>query len=216
MKQLHVRSILPFVSILFAAACGGATPAPVEALPATDAPSAAPSAAPSTTAAAEAPAAPSAVASAAPAAPAADASWPGLTGEDLDWAKKCAEGEGVYCMGTGNKYEFVRKDMENAYKAYKLGCEATKQKEAGACMNQGRLMIAGQGTPANVDKGVEIWTAACNDGKDSNVCSMLGKAYEKGDGVKKDAAKAKEFFGNACDRNLVSDCKKGGKKPPTN
>jgi hypothetical protein len=33
--------------------------------------------------------------------------------------------------------------------------------------------------------------------------------------VKKDAAKAKELFGKACDRNSTSDCKKAGKKPPT-
>lgn len=214
MNRLHVRSILPFISVLFAAACSGATPAPVETPAPTETPAAVPSATPSTTAAVEAAAAPSAVASTAPAAPATDAAWPGLTGEDLDWAKQCTAGEGAYCMSTGNKYEFGKKDMENAYKAYKLGCEATKQKEPGACMNQGRLMIAGQGTPANVDKGAEIWAAGCNDGKDSNVCSMLARAYESGDGVKKNAAKAKEFFGKACDRNSASDCKKAGKKPP--
>ena len=44
---------------------------------------------------------------------------------------RCADGDGAYCMSTGNKYEFREKDLENAYKAYKMGCEA-KQAEAGA------------------------------------------------------------------------------------
>ncbi len=38
----------------------------------------------------------------------------GLTGEDLEWGKKCLDGEGSYCTKFGNVAELQTKDFAKA------------------------------------------------------------------------------------------------------
>jgi TPR repeat protein len=139
----------------------------------------------------------------------------GLTGDDLDWGKKCVAGEGTYCTKFGNLAELQTKDFAKALVWYKKGCEASK-KEPVCCMGQARLTIQGQGTTADVAAGIKLWTDMCSEELGRDSCSELAASYEKGqNGVKKDAKKAKELYGKICDKwPNESVCKKAGKKPP--
>lgn len=213
-RNVVSSAIALLVSVCAGAGCSGSQEAPAVPAPSAsaDAPPAGDSSA--TASASAAPDAPSAAPSAAPAADApSDPMLSGLTGDDLDWAKNCLGGDGSYCTKFGNQKEFVSKDFPGALAWYQKGCDA-KKKEPICCMGVARLTIAGQGTAANVDAGVKIWADACaTPNRDS--CSELAKAYEAGtSGLKKDAKKAKEFYGKACDLKDVSACKKAGKKPP--
>jgi TPR repeat protein len=188
-------------------ACSSSPPPPAEPAPA---PSAQASAEP-------APAAPSATASAAAAAeaPAADPMLAGLTGEDLEWGKKCLEGDGSYCTKFGNLGEFQTKEYEKALAWYKKGCEASKSKEPVSCMGVARLTINGQGTKADAAAGLALWETTCSMDLGRDSCSELASAYDKGlYGVKKDPKKAKAIYAKACDLKNETACKKAGKKPP--
>jgi TPR repeat protein len=202
------KALLPLLPVAAALllACSASQPAPPapisSAQPAAseDAPAASDSAAAS--------------ASAAPAAP-ADPLLTGLTGEDLDWAKKCVEGDGSYCTKFGNVAELKTKDFEKAAIWYKKGCEAAKSKEPVCCMGLARLMINGQGMKADVASGLALWESTCSMDIGRDACGELARALDKGsNGVKKDAAKAKAIYGKACDLKDLTACKKAGKKPP--
>ncbi|APR77302.1 Hypothetical protein A7982_02649 [Minicystis rosea] len=203
-------------AIVVAAALAGCSGAQSEAVAPTEtatpvAPSAEASAAPAPPATAAATAAPAPAA--APAAP-ADPLLTGLAGEDLDWGKKCLEGEGSYCTKFGNVNELQTKDFGKALTWYKKGCEASK-KEPVCCMGQARLMINGQGTTADVAGGLKLWESTCSMDVGRDSCGELARAYDKGtNGVKKDAKKAKEIYGKACGLRDGTACKKVGKKPP--
>jgi hypothetical protein len=211
-ELLHVSAALLACVV---ASCSGSQPTP--AAPAeTAAPEAAAAPAPaSASPAANMPPASASAKAETPAAP-ADPMLAGLTGEDLDWGKKCVAGEGSYCTKFGNVAEFKDKDFAKALVWYKKGCEATKQ-EPVCCMGQARLTIQGQGTTADVAAGIKLWTDMCSVDIGRDSCSELASAYEKGqNGVKKDPKKAKETYGKICDKwpNDAGACKKAGKKPP--
>jgi TPR repeat protein len=207
------RPVLDASCVLLASAmlaCSGGTPPPATAEP-TPAPSAQASAEP----APAPPATASATAAPAAEAPPADPMLAGLTGDDLDWGKKCLAGEGSYCTKFGNIAELQTKDYDKAYAWYKKGCEASKSKEPVCCMGVGRLTINGQGTKADVPGGLALWESTCSMDLGRDSCSELASAYDKGlYGVKKDAKKAKEIYGKACDLKNETACKKAGKKPP--
>jgi TPR repeat protein len=193
-------------SALFA--CSGEAPPP--ATPAATPP-------PSAQASAEPAPTPPATASATPApaeAPPADPMLAGLTGDDLDWGKKCIAGEGSYCTKFGNVAEMQTKDFDKAYAWYKKGCEASK-KEPVCCMGVARLTINGQGTKADVPGGLALWESTCSMELGRDSCSELASAYDKGlYGVKKDAKAAKAIYAKACDLKNETACKKAGKKLP--
>ncbi len=156
---------------------------------------------------------PAAAAPVVAAAPATDPAWPGMTGDDLDWAQKCSKGDGAYCTSTGNKYEFAKNDNEHALTAYKLGCDA-KDMDPVSCMGLAHMTIDGKGTTKNVDEGVKIWAKGCDGQLGRDACWELAKALDAGtNGLKKDAKKAKEFYAKACDKNMDQACTKIGKKP---
>lgn len=216
---MRILSVLSVSAItILAAACGGSNAEPAKsASPPTETPAPAPPAAVATT---PAPTAPSASATAEtpaatppPSSAAVDPTWPGMTGENLEWAQKCSKGDATYCASTGNKYELSKKDYEHAMAAYKLGCDA-KDADPVSCMGVGRLMIEGQGTTKNVDEGIKAWAKGCDLASGRDACWELAKAFDKGDaGLKKDPKRAKEFFTKACDKNMTNACTKIGKQP---
>src|SRR5262249_18624779 len=154
-KLLHVPAGLLLAGAL--ASCSGSQPT-TETPSATSAPAATGAPAASGSAAADMPPAPATAE--APAAP-ADPMLAGLTGEDLDWGKKCLAGDGSYCTKFGNVAELKDKDFAKALGWYKKGCEA-KTQEPVCCMGQARLTIQGQGTTADVAAGVKLWTDTCS------------------------------------------------------
>lgn len=116
----------------------------------------------------------------------------GLAGEDLDWAKKCLEGNGDYCTTPGNNAELVARDMNKATAWYKKGCEASQQRSPVCCMALALKMIHGQGTPIDVEGGLKLWESTCSMKHGRNSCAELATAYAKGThGVTKDEEKAK-------------------------
>lgn len=145
-------------------------------------------------------------------APATDPAWPGLTGSDLEWAKTCStaksSSDAAYCTQVGNKYELTLNDMATAMKAYKMGCDAA---DPVSCMGMARLTMEGKGVPANVDEGAKVWAKACDMELGRDACYELAQKYEKGETVKKDAKKAKEFYTKACAKNSTTACEKIGK-----
>jgi hypothetical protein len=189
---------LPALALVLLA-CSGAPPeaaAPVVTATAEAAVSAAPTAAP-----------------APPPPPPLDPLLAGMTGEDLEWGKKCLDGDGAYCTRFGNVKEMKDKDFAGALTWYKKGCEATK-KEAVCCMGQARLVMEGKGVAADVAAGLKIWNDACAL-PNRDACGELARGYDKGMfGLKKDAKKAKELWGKACDLRDLTACKKAGKQPP--
>jgi TPR repeat protein len=206
----HRRIVVAAITLSSSiAACGAQTPEPVvPADSASASASAAPPAAPSASASA------SATATAEAAAP-LDPMLAGFSADDVAWAKNCLDGDGSYCTKFGNLNEFNAKDFGKAYTWYRKGCEGTKLKDPVSCMGLARLTINGQGTNADVKGGLDLWEATCTMKYGRDSCSELAKAYDKGEyGVKKNAKKAKEIYGKACDLRNLTACKKAGKKPP--
>jgi TPR repeat protein len=207
MRSRLILPLSPSLAAFALLACSGGQPEPAapSASAAPDAPSAQASAAPT----------PPAATAAATAAPApADPLLDGLTGEDLEWGKKCLEGEGSYCTKFGNRGELQTKDFAKALAWYKKGCTAAKQ-EPVCCAGQARLMINGQGMTADVEGGHKLWESTCSMDLGRDSCGELALALDKGAfGVKKDPKKAKEIYAKACDLRDLGACKKAGKKPP--
>lgn len=65
----------------------------------------------------------------------------------------------------------------------------------------GRLLLAGQGGPADPERGVKLLELAAMNGE-TKAFLELGKAYEKGNGVTRNSAKALSFYQKALDHGV--------------
>lgn len=152
--------------------------------------------------------------------------WPGLTGDELEWANTCSDAKdstyATYCNSTGQKYE-AKKDYATALAAYKLGCDAVKNPEPLACFKVGVFMLEGKATTKDVEGAFGLWEKACNLENGRDICGEIATAFESGrvvtifgtnEPITKDAKRAKAFLNKACDGRDLTACKKLGRKPP--
>lgn len=190
-----------FALVVALAGCGGAVEPPPPPPPppvATAAPAPPPSAAPS--------------ASVDAGAPEGVAYKEGLTGDLAEHAKACDMGDTAWCMSVGNAFEFgADKDLPRAILVYQKGCDGG---DPGACANAGRLILLGFGAAMDADKALALFEKGCAMDIGRDTCAQLAARYEKGDGVKKDPKKARDYWTQACDKKDHAACKKAGKPPP--
>ncbi|HEX7601172.1 MAG TPA: hypothetical protein VF316_06180 [Polyangiaceae bacterium] len=136
----------------------------------------------------------------------------GLTGDLAEHARACDEGDTAWCMSVGNAFEFgADKDLPRAIRVYQKGCDGG---DPGACANAGRLILLGFGAAMDADKALALFEKGCAMDIGRDTCAQLAARYEKGDGVKKDPKKAKEYWTQACEKKDAAACKKAGKQPP--
>lgn len=136
----------------------------------------------------------------------------GLTGDLAEHARACDKGDTAWCMSVGNAFEFgADKDLPRAILVYQRGCDGG---DPGACANAGRLILLGFGAAMDADKALALFVKGCAMDIGRDTCAQLAARYEKGDGVKKDPKKAKEYWTQACEKKDAAACKKVGKQPP--
>jgi uncharacterized protein len=111
-------------------------------------------------------------------------------------ARACSLLGGLYIAGEG-----IPKDLEHGRDFSIQGCE---RGDSFGCFNAAAL----EDDPA---KTASYYERACNLG-DGESCHELATAYQKGNGVPRDASRAKELEKRACELGFAKSCPKGKKK----
>jgi len=122
-------------------------------------------------------------------------------GCSLGYAPSCASYGSLFIAGTG-----VKKDVERGLSLYRKLCDNGQSyycHQLGSMYATDRKALADRRLPApaavkrDIPRGVSTWEQGCALGSLWS-CALAGKHYLTGDGVKKDAARAKELFERGC------------------
>ena len=129
--------------------------------------------------------------------------------------KGCNDGDSKSCNNLGRMYssEYNSHDGSTdnfkAVKLYKISCD---RNNASGCFSLAYMYDKGNGVRQNnktairlYNKYAKIKSKSCIGG-DYEDCISLGRTFERGQSVKKDLIKAKEYFGIACDNGVESGC----------
>ena len=151
----------------------------------------------------------------------------------VKWKSSCNSGNGAFCY----LYSFTNSDDARDMKkraclhSVKSGCvelaedaNISKQGQSAVffgekachlgerewCFRAGKILYSGEnGVKVDVVKAFPLLKDSC-DAKDVRGCAYLGFMYEKGEGVEKNKAKAKEYYDIACSLGFKDSCGKTG------
>jgi TPR repeat protein len=112
-------------------------------------------------------------------------------------ARACSLLGGLYMSGEG-----IPKDLEKGRELSVLGCE---RGDSFGCFNA--AVCFSSGADANPAQAASYFERACKLG-DGESCHQLATAYRKGDGVGRDAQRAKALEKQACDLGFKASCGK--------
>jgi hypothetical protein len=101
----------------------------------------------------------------------------------------------MYEHGTG-----VKRDLQKAQTLYSTACSGGD--------GMGCRYLAKSVGPSNKGRAAALLVRGCYAG-DGQSCDFAGGAYDKGDGVPPDPARAKSFYRRACSLHIKSACAKG-------
>jgi TPR repeat protein/tRNA A-37 threonylcarbamoyl transferase component Bud32 len=111
----------------------------------------------------------------------------------------CTRGDMKGCFAAGVTLQqggVVERDFPRAIEFYEKACASNVSPDA--CTNLGNLVADGRGTKADPARGLQLFESGCGGG-DALGCFKVGRYYHFGFGVvKKDRARAKEYFAKAC------------------
>ena len=108
----------------------------------------------------------------------------------------CLEAANMALQGKGTK-----RDAQRAARLYQLGCYPPPKEAVArgldnslrgapkACLGLGNMYRKGTGVARNLGLAAALYAEACDS--DSRQCGALARAYERGEGVVRDAAMAK-------------------------
>jgi len=99
-------------------------------------------------------------------------------------------------------------DSKQGQSAVYFGEKACHLGEKEWCFKAAKVLYSGEnGVKVDVFKSLPLLMDSCN-ANDVRGCAYLGFMYEKGEGVKPDKAKAKEFYDRACELGFKESCNK--------
>lgn len=120
--------------------------------------------------------------------------------------KACDVFAGNACAGLGKRYaegRDVAKDAAKATELYKKGCDL---RSSFACMQRADSLVA-----SDPKQAIGLYQTACEDEDRTGalvrpICSELADRYERGNGVAKDAARAKSLRERGCKQGEKKAC----------
>lgn len=116
----------------------------------------------------------------------------------LAFDKACALGEALSCNNIALFYE-KEKDGQMALAFYKRSCDL---KDARACYQLGSLYDKGELVKVSAKSALAFYSKSCTLGF-GEACYLLGRYNQL---EEKDLAKAKRYFGMACDKKYQEAC----------
>ncbi|NVB78166.1 MAG: sel1 repeat family protein, partial [Kofleriaceae bacterium] len=120
--------------------------------------------------------------------------------------KVCQAGDGMGCVELGVARMADKKLANDAQYAFRRACYGGGEHEG--CAWLGTLYAEGKGGQrVNEKLAAKFFEKGCKEGS-ARACSGLADLYKAGKGVAKDAAKAKELYGQACNAGDEKACKK--------
>jgi TPR repeat protein len=104
----------------------------------------------------------------------------------------------------------IRVDLDKANTFYqkqlKLDEPACKHGMAASCESVGYAYLRGRGVPENRAEALKFFDNACKLSDDPSRCIVPAQMYEAGDHVKKDCAKAVDYYLRACRGGYIGAC----------
>lgn len=121
--------------------------------------------------------------------------------------KTCLAGDGMACVELGIAKLDDKKLAADAQYSFRRACYGGGEHEG--CTWLGILYLDGKGGMSKSPKlGAKFLEKGCKEGS-ARGCAHLADLYKTGKGVAKDAARAKELYGKACNAGDDAACKKG-------
>lgn len=119
----------------------------------------------------------------------------------------CRQFESGSCAALARLHERgegVSKDLAKARDLYSHGCASSYVTAAPSCIELGRMVHDGLGEKADVQRAYGVWGLSCERRPD--LCTAMGRRYERGDGVTRNTESAGTLFGMACQHGDADGC----------